>query len=79
MLEINNDVYLGDFLNNKKCGKGKMTYFNGDIYEGDWNNDCYEGYGEIKYSNGDYYKGKLCKMNPFSLRKFSFSISGVNK
>ena len=55
----NNDKYDGEFLNNKKHGKGKMIYKNGDIYEGIWNNDCCEGYCEITYNNGDIYKGYL--------------------
>jgi hypothetical protein len=59
ILTKNNDKYDGEFLNNKKHGKGRMIYENGDIYEGVWNNDCCEECCEITYNNGDIYKGCL--------------------
>ena len=31
--------YTGDFVNNKKNGKGEMSYFSGERYSGDWMND----------------------------------------
>ena len=39
----NGDKYEGQFLNNKKEGKGIMEYYNGDEYNGDWKNDKKEG------------------------------------
>ena len=33
MTWTNGDVYDGDWVDNKKHGKGKMTYPNGDLLE----------------------------------------------
>lgn len=30
------EQYQGEWLDNKKHGKGTMTYKNGDRYEGEW-------------------------------------------
>lgn len=31
--------YEGNFIDNKKCGKGTMRYFTGNTYSGNWEND----------------------------------------
>ena len=33
-----NEIYEGAFKNDKKHGKGKMTYPNGIVIEGSWKN-----------------------------------------
>ena len=35
----NGDIYVGQFRDGMKHGKGRMKWSNGQIYEGDWNND----------------------------------------
>jgi len=32
----NGHIYVGDFINSKFNGKGKMTYANGNVEEGYW-------------------------------------------
>ena len=54
----NNENYEGNWLNDKREGKGIMKYNNGDIYDGDWENDKKVGNGKMKYKNGDIYEGE---------------------
>ncbi|KAJ3128644.1 hypothetical protein HK098_003851 [Nowakowskiella sp. JEL0407] len=43
---INNDKYLGEWLNNKKHGNGTYIYFKSkSVYEGQWQNDMRNGFG----------------------------------
>ena len=53
-----NEKYEGDWINNKREGKGTMNWNNGDKYEGDWKNDKQEGKGIMYYSNGEKYDGE---------------------
>ena len=56
-MEYNNkDEYNGDWINDKKEGKGIMIYNNGDKYDGNWKNDIREGEGKIYFFEG-YYQG----------------------
>jgi hypothetical protein len=41
----NGDVYVGDWKDGRKNGKGTMTYRNGDTYVGNWVNGNKEGQG----------------------------------
>ncbi len=50
-------VYVGDMVNSKYNGKGKIFLPNGDIYQGDWKNDKMDGNGTYFYKNGNYYTG----------------------
>ncbi len=51
--------YNGDWVNNKRDGKGQMFYKNGKIkYDGDFVNDKYEGKGKYIFENGEYYIGE---------------------
>lgn len=52
----NGDKYTGEWMDDKKCGKGTYFYHNsGDMYEGEWNDNMKNGQGTYKYSNGDVY------------------------
>jgi hypothetical protein len=55
--EYGGGTYKGDWVNDKRVGKGIMTYVNKDRYEGDWNNDEKNGKGKMVYKNGDVYEG----------------------
>ena len=50
-------MYKGDLKDDKRDGKGKMTYLNGDVYEGDWKDDKLDGTGKMIYANDDKYEG----------------------
>ena len=59
-------IYEGDFINNKKEGKGRIKFLESNvIYEGTFINDNIEGYGIFKYTNGNIYEGEVknWKMN----------------
>lgn len=45
----NEDIYVGEFNNDKRSGKGVLYYSNGDKYEGDWLNDYKNGKGIYYY------------------------------
>ena len=44
-------------MDDKRSGKGKMTYANGDVYEGDFMNNKFHGKGKFTYENGVVYEG----------------------
>ena len=46
-------IYLGQFKDNKRHGRGKCAYNNGSVYEGEWANDKPNGKGRLKCANGD--------------------------
>ena len=56
-LYTNGDSYEGDWINNKRNGKGKYIWKDGDIYEGDWANNKRIGKGRMLYANGDSFEG----------------------
>lgn len=54
-------LYDGEWVNDKKEGRGKEYYLEGSAikYDGEWKAGMYNGYGELFYSNGAVkYKGK---------------------
>ena len=51
-------IYDGEWVNDKRTGKGRYTWPSGDFYEGEWNNDNAHGYGIMKSSNGNIYEGE---------------------
>ena len=55
-----NYTYEGDFVNDKKQGKGKLVYNdNGNVYEGEFNNDDINGYGLYTFKNMHTYQGQF--------------------
>ena len=44
-------VYIGEIIDGKRHGKGKMTYLDGSVYNGEWKNGSPHGYGEF-FSKG---------------------------
>jgi hypothetical protein len=50
--------YIGDFLDDKKHGRGKLVLLSDDsIYEGDFKNNTTKGKGKITYKDGSTYEG----------------------
>ena len=41
------DCYEGDYVNDKKCGKGVFRWTSGALYEGEFFDDFRHGYGEM--------------------------------
>jgi hypothetical protein len=48
----------GDYVKNKRHGKGIFYYPDGSKYDGDWNENVREGSGTYTYPNGDTYEGE---------------------
>ena len=53
----NNDVYEGEWNNQKRWGYGKLLSHLGFYYEGFWKNDVANGQGRMINNNGDMYQG----------------------
>ena len=45
--------YEGYQLENKKCGRGCLTFPSGQYYDGDWYDDKQHGYGKLSTVNGE--------------------------
>ena len=63
-METTGEVYTGEFVQKKKCGKGCFKFVNGDVYDGEWKEDVRHGPGIMISEEGDcerqvYYQGVL--------------------
>ena len=67
---INGDFYEGDWVNDKRKGKGKLLMDDGSEFTGDFNHDTVDGAGEFidarknkfvnsKKGKGFFKKGRL--------------------
>ncbi|CAI2366353.1 unnamed protein product [Moneuplotes crassus] len=56
---FNKAIYRGELQDNKRHGRGCMTYQNGRVYEGFWYADKRHGDGYEKYSNNNFYQGQF--------------------
>ena len=60
-----NIKYEGEFIKDKKCGKGKILFDSGDTYEGEFNENKFNGYGHYIWAKnkheykGNYLNGKF--------------------
>jgi len=52
---LNGDVYEGNWIYDKRNGKGKMTYVGGEIHEGKWINDQRHGVFTVTRPDGTQY------------------------
>ena len=53
----NEDIYLGQWKDHKKHGRGYMLMKNGSLFEGEWKNNKANGHGRLIYFDGDVYEG----------------------
>ena len=51
------EIYIGNFKEKMRDGKGRYDFSNGDFYDGEWKNDMMNGKGIYKWKSGDYYEG----------------------
>jgi radial spoke head protein 1 len=50
--------FEGDYVKNKRHGRGTFFYPDGSKYEGDWNDNVRDGHGIYTYPNSDTYEGE---------------------
>ncbi|GLC42459.1 hypothetical protein PLESTF_000814700 [Pleodorina starrii] len=55
----NGAIYTGEYVDNKKHGKGKMVFPDKGVYDGDWVEDVMQGSGTFTYPSGDVYQGEF--------------------
>lgn len=55
---VTGEVYVGDFLDNRRHGDGVLTYSDGTKYVGKFINHKRDGEGEYTDSEGNHYKGE---------------------
>ena len=53
---LNQTQYIGDIIDGKKQGKGKLIFIDGSYYEGNFKDDLFNGKG-IYVRNDSIYKG----------------------
>ena len=58
---MNCNVYEGDYLGDKKHGKGVFTWASGNIYKGDYHEDERHGNGQMLWTDGSMYEGEWCR------------------
>jgi len=75
---INNEkymgkIYIGEWKNDLRNGKGVETWNDGERFVGNFKNDKREGYGIYYHSNGDIYEGnyKNGKTEGFGVEYYS--------
>ena len=57
MIYRNGNMYEGDFLDEKRHGKGTHFHLCGSKYEGEWKDDLPHGNGVETLMNGDIFTG----------------------
>lgn len=79
----NGAIYLGQWKQGSRHGKGKQIWGDGSVYEGLWKNGMANGYGRLIHADGDVYEGqweddrahgegkKIYRLSKFT-HKFSF-------
>ena len=50
-------VYIGQWQNGQKHGRGKQIWKDGSVYEGNWKNGKSNGKGRLIHFDGDVYEG----------------------
>ena len=56
--------YQGDWVNDKREGKGLLRDRYEGTYEGDWRGDRAEGFGKATWRNGNWYQGGIFDGKP---------------
>ncbi|KAL4466321.1 hypothetical protein ABPG72_020170 [Tetrahymena utriculariae] len=63
-LDKTGDIYVGETLNKKRNGFGRLVCQNGSFYEGYWEGDKFNGQGFYLDSEGNYIKGQFKDNKP---------------
>ncbi|EAR94970.2 MORN motif protein (macronuclear) [Tetrahymena thermophila SB210] len=65
-------IYFGQYMNQKRHGKGLMIYNNGRLYEGLWENDLKHGKGFEKFPNCSVYEGQYVNGKPEGIGTYTY-------
>jgi hypothetical protein len=61
----NGDIYIGQFRNGNRIGKGLYKYNSGNVYKGTWENNIKSGEGIFVYVDNKFaFKGSFTNDNP---------------
>ena len=66
-------MYVGEFKDGKRNGKGKLTSPYGEKYEGKWKEGEYHGKGTYIWSDGSKYVGEYKNGEYHGLGTFTWS------
>ena len=69
-------VYMGDFKNGLREGRGKNSR-EGCVYEGEWKNDCFDGRGRYFYASGAFYEGDFRGDKMEGIGKFTWPNGNI--
>ena len=50
-------MYIGQFIDGVKRGRGKMEWSNGESYDGEWRDDLKHGKGVLSMPDTTKYEG----------------------
>jgi len=67
------DYYEGNYVNDKKTGKGIYVSAKGWSYEGDWVDGSFEGYGIYRFPDGSVYEGEWKNDQRHGKGKYTFA------
>lgn len=77
-IEIENERYEGEFLNDMFHGQGTFYFANGDVYVGQWVENKRSGRGIMYFEDGDRYEGEFLN-DKFNGKGTYFFKTGVKR
>ena len=85
--DVDSSVYIGNWKNGKKHGKGSWTYYHPGksnqrwriVYEGEWKDDKRHGEGYCYYDPGDSYTGEWANDKWEGKGTFSHWAGGIQE
>ena len=75
----NEGIYIGQWKNGKRDGKGIMTWPDKSSFEGNFKEDEVSGFGKIVHSNGDIYEGEWDKNKANGFGVFTYANGQINQ
>ena len=75
-LNVNGDVYVGEWKESKHHGYGTYKWVNGDVYVGEWKEGKQHGQGTYKWVNGDTHTGEWKGDDRHGLGTFKYASNG---
>ncbi len=73
----NGDIYIGQWVDDKRQGFGTLNHANGDCYEGDFFEDECHGVGKLTKPDGSYYEGPWKSGNEHGIGIYVKPYQGV--